>query len=232
MTDKTMQQNQKVAFFQLMLLFLWLVWGLGGCAWLWGDRYHTAEQLAAKGMEEFENEDYGDALKTFSALKERYPYSRYAILAELKVADAHYYRAEYPEAIAAYEDFVRLHPKNEVIPYVLFQVGACYHEQLLSVDRDQTATRKSILAFERLLKAHPKSNYARKARIRIRECRELLAEHEVYVGRFYYKAKHYRAALGRFEGVLEYYSDALSADEQQEVKDFIVFCKRKLAEAE
>jgi outer membrane protein assembly factor BamD len=148
------------------------------------------------------------------------------------VADAHYYRKEYPEAVAAYEDFVRLHPKNEVIPYVLYQVGACYHEQLLSVDRDQTATRQSILAFERLLKAHPKSDYARKAETKIGEGRELLAGHEVYVARFYYKAKHYRAALGRFEGVLKYYSDALSVDIRREVEEYIVLCKRKLAEAE
>jgi outer membrane protein assembly factor BamD len=202
--------------------------GLTGCAWFKKERIGSAEQLAAKGMQEFQEEDYRDALKTFTALKERYPYSRYAILAELKVADAHFYREEYPEAIVAYEDFVRLHPKNEVVPYVLYQIGTCYFEQLLSLDRDQTPTRLAVLAFERLLKTHPDSSYAGKARERIGICRQLLAGHEVYVGRFYYKSKHYGAALGRFEGVLTNYPDVLTTEQKQEIDKFIIVCKEKL----
>jgi outer membrane protein assembly factor BamD len=181
-------------------------------------------------MEAFEDEDYKDALKAFTTLKERYPYSRYAILAELKVADAHFYREEYPEAISAYEDFIHLHPKNEVIPYVLYQIGASYYEQLLSEDRDQTHTYQAIIAFERLLKEQPDSAYGSKARERIQDCRKLLAEHELYVANFYYKSKHYRAALVRFESVLAGYRDVISLDKQSQVKKLILACKEQLAE--
>jgi outer membrane protein assembly factor BamD len=222
-----MKQNQKLSLLAL-LMFFWVIGASGGCSWFRSQKVESAEELASKGMEDFQDEDYDDALETFTTLKERYPYSRYAILAELKVADAHFHRQEYPEAITAYEDFARLHPKNEVIPYVLYQIGACHFQQLASLDRDQSATRQAILAFDRLIKAHPNSAYATRAKESIKICRHLLAEHEMYVGRFYYKSKHYKAALGRFQIVLAYYRDTLTSEEQQEVDGFIVGCKENL----
>ena len=223
--------NRKPALIAFALIFLWLVVGTAGCAWLTGSKQvESAEELAQKGMASFEEEDYKDALKAFNTLKERYPYSRYAILAELKVADAHFYRKEYPEAIGAYEDFVQLHPKNEAIPYVKYQIGICYYEQMLSIDRDQTPTRLAILSFERLLKEHYDSAYASEATKKINDCRKLLAEHELYVGRFYYKSKHYSAALGRFEGVLTGYMDVLSPNTRREVERLIIACKAQLSD--
>ena len=226
-----MEMERKPVFTIFFLLCLLLIGGLAGCGYLTGSKKtESAEVLAEKGMEAFEDQDYHDALKAFTTLKERYPYSRYAILAELKVADAHFHRKEYPEAVAAYEDFIQLHPKNEAIPYVLYQIGACYYEQLLSEDRDQTPTRQAILAYQRLLKEHPNSAYGAKARENILACRKLLAEHELYVALFYFKSKHYRAALVRLEGALADYGDVLPSEKQSEVKKLIIACKEQLAE--
>ena len=225
------KRNQKLPFTAFVLLLLLIIGGLSGCGCLFGDKgTDTAEELAEKGMEYFDDEDYHDALKAFTTLKERYPYSRYAILAELKVADAHFHREEYAEAIAAYADFLQLHPKNDAIPYVLYQIGECYYEQLLSEDRDQTPTRRAISAFQRLLKEHPNSTYADTAKERIQDCRKLLAQHELYVANFYFKSKYYEAALGRFQGVLAGYRDVLPLDKRKEVEDFVLACKEKLSE--
>ena len=225
------KRNQKLPFTAFVLFFLLIIGGLTGCAFLFGEhRAETAEDLAEKGMEYFDDEDYHDALKAFTTLKERYPYSRYAILAELKVADAHFHRKEYAEAIAAYADFLQLHPKNDAIPYVLYQIGECYYKQLLSEDRDQTPTRQAISAFQRLLKEHPFSTYRNPAKERIQDCRKLLAQHELYVAKFYFKSKHYEAALGRFEGVLASYRDVLPLNKRREVQNLVLVCKEKLSE--
>lgn len=208
---------------------LWISALLAGCAWFHQERVRSPEELASQGMEEFDGKDYSDAIKTFTALKERYPYSRYAILAELKLADAYFHDERYPEAISAYEDFARLHPKNEATPYVLYQIGECHYRQLLTIDRDQTATHQAILAFERLLRSHPSSPYEENAVKKIRSCRQRLVDHEVYVGRFYYKSEQYRAALGRFEGVLHGYEDVLEPRGRQEIEALAVICKEKLA---
>ena len=225
-----MMCNRIDKFIILLVLFLLIVVELPGCSWFRRKEVTNPDELALKGMQAFEDEDYRDALKAFSTLKERYPYSRYAMLAELKIGDAHYHRKEYPEAIAAYEEFASLHPKNEAIPYVLFQIGACFYEQLETKDRDQTPTREAISSFERLIQAYPTSVQSDKAKARIRICRELLAENELYVARFYYNTKHYKAALARFQLVLADYSDVISSATHREVEELVVICKRKVAD--
>lgn len=223
--------NQKLPLATFVLFLVLIVGGLSGCGCLFGERRaETAEELAEKGMDYFDDEDYHDALKAFTTLKERYPYSRYAILAELKVADAHFYRKEYAEAIAAYSEFLQLHPKNDAIPYVLFQIGECYYKQLLSEDRDQTPTRQAIAAYQRLLNEQPNSTYSDTAKERIQDCRKLLAQHELYVAKFYFKSKFYEAALGRFEGVLAGYKDVLPISKRREVLNFVSACNEKLSE--
>ena len=225
-----MKRSSILSSIALIVLILWFIVGLTGCSWFRRPAASNPDELALKGMEAFEDEDYRSALKAFSTLKERYPYSRYAILAELKIGDAHFYRKEYPEAIAAYEEFANLHPKNEASPYVLYQIGACYYEQLMTKDRDQTPTREAINSFERLIKSHPNSAYTNKAQARVQICRELLAQNELYVANFYYKSKHYRAALDRFEIVLTDYQDVISLETRREVEELVVVCTEKIAD--
>ena len=167
----------------------------------------NAQELISDGMEEFEDGKYNNAIKSFETLKDWYPFSKYAILAELKIGDAYYHLEEYEEAIFAYEEFENLHPRNEAIPYVLYQIGRCYFEQIDTVDRDQSSTRKALETFDRLIRMFPEDEYARKAKAHQTKCYKILAGNELYVGMYYYKSKRYKAALNRFKSVLSDYPD-------------------------
>jgi hypothetical protein len=57
----------------------------------------SAQELAWDGMDAYENGKYEKAIEKFQKLKDYYPFSKYAILAELKIADAHYQRQEYED---------------------------------------------------------------------------------------------------------------------------------------
>jgi outer membrane protein assembly factor BamD len=181
---------------------------VSGCSWFKKtEERETARELAEMGMEDYKDGDYEDAIESFQNLRDWYPFSQYAILAELKLGDAHYNRKEYEEAIVAYESFEKLHPKNEATPYVVYQIGRCYFDRIQTIDRDQTMAREALKAFERLVRAYPTSPHARKAEEHIIVCNKNLAEHDFYVGMFYYKQKHYRAALERFKSVVTNYPD-------------------------
>jgi len=179
-----------------------------GCAWFSQTKEEkTARELAEEGMEALRDEDYRRSIEAFEKLKDWYPFSQYAVLAELKLGDAYYYRKEYEEAIFAYEEFENLHPKNEAVPYVVYQIGRCHFDRLEIIDRDQTAAQEAVHTFERLIHSYPKSPFAKKAEEHIRVCNKNLAEHELNIGIFYYKTKHYKAALERFKTVIESYPD-------------------------
>jgi outer membrane protein assembly factor BamD len=186
----------------LVLLFF-----MAGCSWFQTKEEKPAHELASDGMEAFKNGRYDKAIESFQKIKDWYPFSKYAILAELKIADAHFNLKEYEEAIVAYEEFENLHPRNEAIPYVIYQIGQCYFVQIDTVDRDQTPSQKALDTFNRLIKQFPEDPYAAKAGVHIKKCLQSLAGHEFHVGLFYFKNKHYKAALKRFEAVLNKYPD-------------------------
>jgi outer membrane protein assembly factor BamD len=210
---------------RFVLLGLITVFAFSGCAWFQTEEEKTAQELINDGMDNYNDQKYKDAIASFEKLKDWYPFSQYAILAELKIGDAHYHLEEYEDAIAAYEDFESLHPRNEAIPYVIYQIGLCYFERIDTVDRDQSTAQKALETFERIRKQFAKDPYSIKAEQNIKECQKSLAGHDLYVGLFYYKNKHYKAALQRFKKVLTNYPDV---GVHQKALPYIVQCEEKI----
>ena len=186
----------------------------------------SAQQLAWDGMDAYEDGDYKIAIEHFQQLKDWYPFSKYAILAELKIADSNYHLKNYEEAIFAYEEFEKLHPRNEAIPYVIYQIGRCYFDQIDTIDRDQTPARKAYETFQRLDKQFPNDKYARSGAEHITTCVRSIVGNEYYIGVFYYKSKHYKAALHRFMTVLSDYPDV---GYHQKALEYIAKCEAELS---
>jgi outer membrane protein assembly factor BamD len=76
-----------------------------------------------------------------------------------------------------------------------------------TIDRDQSVTRKALDNFRQLQKQFPQSLYAEKATEHIDKCLKNLAGNEFYIAMFYYKSKHYDAALQRFKSLVTTYPD-------------------------
>ena len=190
---------------------LFLLALLSGCG-LWSRIFPAEEdkapaQLMSEGMEALDRGYNEEAVDAFQKVKDRYPYSKFAVEAEIRLADALYARGRYDEAYDAYSEFERLRPKNPNIPYVVFRRGMCHFQQISSIDRDQAPAAKAKEEFERLVRMFPDSQDARLAEKKIRECYIQLASHELYVGNFYFKMKRYNAALGRYQHLIENYPD-------------------------
>jgi len=186
----------------------------------------SAQQLAWDGMDAYEDGDYKVAIEHFQQLKDWYPFSKYAILAELKIADSNYHLKNYEEAIFAYEEFEKLHPRNEAIPYVIYQIGRCYFDQIDTIDRDQTPALKAYETFQRLDKQFPNDKYARSGSEHITTCLKSMVGNEYYIGAFYYKSKHYKAALHRFMAVISDYPDV---GYHQKALEYIAKCEAELS---
>ena len=201
---------------------------LSACSW-WSkhEPEKTADELAADGQKYFEDKKYSDAIKSYEKLEDWYPFSTHAKMASLQIAEAHYLSEEYAEAILAYSEYERMHPNDEKVPYVIYQIGRCHFDQIETIDRDTTSTQNALSTFRRLVEQHPDSEYAKKAQPHIAECVSNLAAKEMYVGRFYFKSKKYKAALKRFEGVAANYPES---EFNQEASDYIAQCRAKIAE--
>jgi outer membrane protein assembly factor BamD len=187
----------------------------------------SPEELMSEGMAKFADGSYEAAAERFQELKDRYPYSKLAVHAELKLADSLLKNEDFEAALEAYREFESLHPKNNSIPYVIYQQGMCYFLRMRTIDRDQTNTIKALNEFTRLQRAFPLDQYSLKAEDHIERCLTNLAEHELYVGRFYFRSGHYEAALNRFTHLLEHYPDHSPRDE---VLRYISECRERLGQ--
>ncbi len=208
-----MTTSKRLLLWALMLAVL----GSAGCGWFkglggkGGDRGEAfdapAQVLANEAETAYKDGNWDEAADLYQQLKDRYPYSRFALLADLRVGDAYYKAKRYDEAVLAFDDFIRLHPKNEGVPYAYYQMGMVYHSQMLTPDRDPTSARKAADAFQRLVRQYPKSEWAQKAYPRLKEALERQAANDMFVGDFYMRIKQFEAAIGRYKRVLTQYPD-------------------------
>lgn len=197
--------------FKCALISLLILWTMSGCALI--DQYFlpppddTAQELFEAGMDAMGEKDYEDAQEYFSKLKDRFPFSPYAMKAELALGDAYFLGEKYLQSLDAYKEFEALHPSNEEIPYVIYQIGNANFHLFKSIDRRQENIKEGLEYFYRLVETYPDSKWVEPSKQLIVKSRRILAEHEVYVADFFWRTEQYGPAWHRYQYVVENFSD-------------------------
>ena len=155
------------------------------------------------GLRDFTMGHWSEAIINFEKVTQHFPFSRFAIPSELKIAEANFCNNKHLESILELQRFQEMHPSHPKIPYVHLLKGTAYYRQMLDIDQDQGNTRNTLNEFEALLRKYPKSAFTEEAEARISETESRLAEHEFYIGRFYYRSGDFKAATLRFERLYE-----------------------------
>ncbi len=160
---------------------------------------------------------YYTARKYFQLVIDNAPNSVEFPAAKLGLADAYYFdlATGSADALPEYQSYLVYFPNNPEAAYAQYMVGMCYYAQVESPDRDQSYTRKALTEFEKLRSEFPDSPYNDLSEEKINHCWHRLAQHEYDVAVFYYKAGTYKAAEGRFRGLLDEYLSYLTAEERE-----------------
>jgi outer membrane protein assembly factor BamD len=186
---------------------------MNGCSSNPTSESNTAE-IAFNTAVEFENDErYEEALSKFNEVKNKHPYSKFAIEAELHIADIQYKREAYIEAQTAYQLFKDFHPKNIKADYVTYRLAMSLFMQLPpTADRDLTPSAKAIQYFTEVINAYPTSQYVKDSEEKKLACLKMLAEKEAYIGNYYYIRGKFEPAQRRYEQLLSKYPN-LGLDE-------------------
>lgn len=172
--------------------------------------------LGEKALKEDKN---AEALAFFDYVRNKYPYSKYASEADLRIADTYFSEEKWLEAADAYDFFIRFHPVHEKVAYAHFRVAKSHFNAMpsdffiypKSYTKDQTATREALAALDRYLTSFPKDENAKEAqemRIKVREQSALL---DMHVADFYVIRKKWRGAASRYEDIVKNLADTPSA---------------------
>jgi outer membrane protein assembly factor BamD len=193
--------------------------GVGACGAKAGggavDYSVSAQKNYEKGLKELDNKDWIAASKYFAFIKSRFPYSKFAVLAELRLADAEFGAEQYLEAIDSYRLFIKFHPTHEMVAngYASFKIGDAYFRQLSgdfwlfppSFEKDQSSTEDAANELKSFLDKFPESPYRDKAKKILIDVGKKLADHEWYVARYYWDRGKPMGTVLRLRRLLERY---------------------------
>ncbi len=161
------------------------------------------EQIYNQGVDALSQQRYVTANGQFDAVEQYYPYSSWAVNAQLMQGYTQYLQNHYTESIGTLDRFIQLHPAHRDIAYAYYLRALSYYEQIADIQRDQRGTELAMTALQEVVNRFPDSAYGRDARLKIDLARDHLAGKEMAVGRWYEKQHLYEAAIGRFQRVVD-----------------------------
>jgi outer membrane protein assembly factor BamD len=174
------------------------------------------EVLYNNGLDAMNARRFSSAGDQFNTLEQNYPFSTWAVNAQIMQGYSLYLQNKYGDAIATLDRFIQLHPAHREIAYVYYLRALSYYEQIADIQRDQKGTEQAMAALQEVVTRFPNSPYANDARLKIDLCRDHLAGKEMEIGR-YYQAQHlYQAAIGRFQRVVDDYQTTAHVPEALE----------------
>jgi outer membrane protein assembly factor BamD len=173
----------------------------------------TAEENYKAGEELLKDGSYPEALKFFDYVRTKFPFSKYAALSDLRLADAKFLQGQHAEAAEAYSKFVQLHPSHEDVDYAEFRLGESWlkdapNEFLLfphAYEKDLRQVRKASEALRSFLEKHPTSKRVPDAKKLLAQADGRLIDHEWYVAEYYFKRGRWAGAAGRYETLVDKY---------------------------
>lgn len=190
---------------------------------------YTADAKRAydAAMLEFDAHNWLEAQTLFREVKRKYAYSKYARLAELRIADADFAQEKYAEAIRGYRQFVHDHRSEEgEIVYASAKIAEAEYAQIpesfllpAPEERDQASVQEAYKALRSFLHDFPTAKEAKRIRELLGQVTARLVKHELYVARFYLQKDNYDAAIARVQYALRNYSAAVAGPEGEVTGD-------------
>jgi outer membrane protein assembly factor BamD len=181
---------------------------------------YTADARRAyeDAMEDFRAHNWIDAQAGFREVKRKYSFTKYAALAELRIADADFEQEKYADAVREYRTFIHDHRSDEDnIAYARSRIADAEYQQIpdsfllpAPEERDQGSVMDAYKELRGFLHDYPDAKESAHIRELLADVTARLVAHELYVARFYLAKDNYEAAVSRIEYALRNFSAGAS----------------------
>ena len=166
---------------------------------------NSAELAYAKAAKLLENKSYNEAAEAFAKIDDEYPFSKWANKAQTMAVYAYYKEENYAKLSQIIDDFLRLNPASEYVPYMLYIKGLSYYNQIPAISRAQDDTQLASFTFRELIARFPASEYAKDASTKLDFIDEHIAGAKMSVGRYQISSRNYVGAISHFNEVIKRY---------------------------
>jgi len=224
---KPMQKNSIKNLPWITTLLFITLFGISACGILPEQVDETkkwsAAQLYEESKHDLSNGNYDGAIKKLEKIESRYPFGTYAQQAQIDIPYIYYKQGDQPQALAAIERFIKLHPNHDNLDYIYYLRGLVNFNDRISLlqslskqditERDPKATREAFDAFKVLVTRFPNSQYTPDALLRMKYLVNSMAQYDLHVAKYYYRRGAYLAAANRAQSAIKEYPDAPAIEE-------------------
>jgi outer membrane protein assembly factor BamD len=164
------------------------------------------KELFDKAMIAMKKGRYDVSRLDLQTMLNTYPESEYRMRAKLAVGDSWFKEggtAALTQAEAEYEDFITFFPNAPEAAEAQMKVGDIYYQQMEKPDRDYANAQNAEREYRKMINMFPDSTLVPRAKQKLRETQEVLAERETQIGLYYESRENFNAAIARLETVVD-----------------------------
>lgn len=170
-------------------------------------------------LTEFNAHNWIEAQTLMREVRRKYSYSKYARLAELRIADADFQQDKFPDAIREYRQFVHDHRSDaDEVTYARSRIADAEYAQIgdsiflaSGEERDQATILDTYKELRGFVHDYPSSKETVRMRKLLSEVTGRLIRHELYVARFYLAKNNFDAAISRVQYALRNFAGSSSS---------------------
>ena len=166
------------------------------------------KELFDKAMLALKKGKYDVARLDLQTLLNTYPETEYAMRAKLAIGDTWYKEggsAGLTQAESEYKDFITFFPNTPEAAEAQMKVGDIYFQQMQKPDRDPANAVHAQEEYRTMLQDFPDSPLIPRAKQRLREVQEVLAQRQFEIGEFYVGRENWAGAIARLQTVSDTY---------------------------
>src|SRR5271157_5190554 len=166
------------------------------------------KELFDKAMIAIKKGHFDVARLDLQTMLNTYPDSEYRMRAKLAVGDSWFKEggtAAYTQAEAEYKDFITFFPNAPEAAEAQMKVADIYYAQMEKPDRDYVNVQRAEQEYRNMINQFPDSTLVPRAKQKLRDVQEVLAERETQIGLYYESRENFAAAIARLETVVDTY---------------------------
>src|SRR6202453_2627083 len=166
------------------------------------------KELFDKALVAMKKGKFDVARLDLQTLLNTYPESEYQMRAKLLVGDTWFKEggtAALTQAEAEYKDFITFFPNQPEAAEAQMKVADIYYDQMEKPDRDPKNADQAEQEYRTMVQQFPDSTFVPRAKQRLREEQEVLAERQFQVGSFYFSHENWAATIARLQTVTDNY---------------------------
>ena len=166
------------------------------------------KELFDKALVAMKKGKFDVARLDLQTLLNTYPESEYQMRAKLLVGDSWFKEggtAALTQAEAEYKDFITFFPNQPEAAEAQMKVADIYYDQMEKPDRDPKNAEQAEQEYRTMIQQFPDSTFVPRAKQRLREVQEVLAERQYQIGSFYASHENWAATIARLQTVTDSY---------------------------